>query len=67
VRPELIQTKLLHVDIEANEGLAFGRTVADFWRVTGKQPNCEVGMEIDVEGFYDLLVERIGSYGSAEL
>jgi purine nucleosidase len=62
VKPNLIKTKLLYVDIEANEGLAYGRTVADFWRVTGKQPNCEVGMEIDVDGFYDLLVERIGKY-----
>lgn len=62
IKPELFKTGLYHVDIEANEGLAFGRTVCDLWRVTDNQPNAEVGLEVDVEGFYDLLVERIGRY-----
>ncbi|MBO1437915.1 nucleoside hydrolase [Meiothermus sp. CFH 77666] len=64
LRPDLFKTALFNVEIEANEGLAFGRTVCDYWRVTGKPPNCEVGLEIDAEGFYDLLVERIGRYNS---
>jgi purine nucleosidase len=63
LRPELFKTGKYHVEIEANEGLAFGRTVCDYWRVSGKTPNCEVGLHIDVEGFYALLVERIGAYG----
>ncbi len=62
LRPDLFKMDFYHVDIEANEGLAFGRTVCDFWRVTGNQPNAEVGLEINVDGFYDLLVERIGRY-----
>ncbi|MBF6594700.1 MAG: nucleoside hydrolase [Thermaceae bacterium] len=62
VRPELFKTRLYNVEIEANEGLAYGRTVCDYWRVTGKAPNTEVGLEVDLEGFYDLLVERIGQY-----
>ncbi|WP_018466980.1 nucleoside hydrolase [Calidithermus timidus] len=63
LRPELFKTGHYHVEIEANEGLAFGRTVCDYWRVTGKAPNCEVGLHIDTDRFYDLLVERIGTYG----
>ncbi|WP_027882180.1 nucleoside hydrolase [Meiothermus rufus] len=62
LRPELFKTGLFNVEIESNEGLAFGRTVCDYWHVTGKPPNCTVGLEVDVEGFYDLLVERIGGY-----
>lgn len=62
LRPELFKMGFYRVDIEANEGLAYGRTVCDYWRVTAKQPNCTVGLEVDVEGFYDLLVERIGKY-----
>ena len=62
LRPELFKTGTYSVEVEANEGLAYGRTVCDLWHVTGKPPNCEVGLEIDAEGFYDLLVERIGAY-----
>lgn len=62
LRPELFRTALLNVEIETNEGLTFGRTVCDYWGVTGKPANCEVGLEVDVDGFYNLLVERIGRY-----
>jgi purine nucleosidase len=62
IRPELFRTGMYAVDVEANDGLAFGRTVCDYWRVTKKAANCEVALEVDVEGFYDLLVERIGTY-----
>ncbi|MCS7057276.1 MAG: nucleoside hydrolase [Meiothermus sp.] len=62
VRPGLFQTKRLHVAVETNEGLSFGRTVCDYWGVTGKTPNCQVGLRIDPEGFFELLLERIGSY-----
>ena len=62
IRPELFKTAHFNVEIEVNEGLSLGRTVCDYWHVTGKQPNCEVGLEVDVDGFYDLLVERIARY-----
>ncbi|RIH81630.1 Pyrimidine-specific ribonucleoside hydrolase RihB [Calidithermus terrae] len=62
LEPALFKTGHYHVEIEANEGLAFGRTVCDYWRVTGKAPNCEVGLEVNAEGFYELLLERIGRY-----
>jgi len=62
IKPELFKTGMYNVEIEANEGLAYGRTVCDYWHVTGKKPNVEVGLEIDADGFYDLLVERIGTY-----
>jgi len=62
IRPELFKTAHFHVEIEANEGLSLGRTVCDYWRVTGKQPNCEVGLEVDANGFYELLLERIARY-----
>jgi purine nucleosidase len=62
VRPELFQTKPLHVAVETNEGLCFGRTVCDYWGVTGKPPNCRVGLRVDPEGFFELLLERIGNH-----
>lgn len=62
LKPELFTMQSLNVEIETNEGLNFGRTVGDVWRVTGKAPNCQAGIRIDVDGFYDLLVERLGRY-----
>ena len=63
IRPDLFKTGMYAVDVEANDGLAFGRTICDYWAVTDKPLNCEVALEVDAEGFYDLLVERIGKYG----
>ena len=62
LKPELFTMQALNVEIETNEGLNYGRTVGDVWRVTGKAPNCEAGIRIDADGFYDLLVERLGRY-----
>lgn len=62
LRPDLFGTKAMRVDVEANEGLAFGRTVCDLWGVTGRAPNAEVALAVDADGFYDLLVERVGRY-----
>jgi len=62
LRPELFKTQPMHVEVETNEGLNFGRTVCDRWNVTGQPANARVGLEVDAEGFFDLLVERIGRY-----
>ncbi|WP_110885543.1 nucleoside hydrolase [Deinococcus yavapaiensis] len=62
VRPDLFEMKSMYVEIDTTNGPSAGRTVCDFWRVTGKAPNADVAMNIDVNGFYDLLVERVGTY-----
>ncbi len=63
IKPELFEMRALHVAVETNEGLNYGRTVGDVWRVTGQAPNCDAGIRIDVDGFYDLLVKRLATYG----
>lgn len=35
-------------------------TVADWWRVTNREPNAMVLGSVDREGFYRLLTERLG-------
>ena len=61
---DLIETRLVHVEIDCSSGLSRGRTVVDQHGRTGNEPNVHVGLEIDSEAFADLLVERIGSLGS---
>jgi inosine-uridine nucleoside N-ribohydrolase len=63
IRPELLETRHRNVEIEVESELCRGRTVVDLWRRTDRPPTAHVGVGLDREGFFDLLVERIGSLG----
>lgn len=63
LRPELFRTRPMHVEIDLSAGPSLGRTVADVWNVTGKTPNAEVMTGVDANGFFALLVERMGRLG----
>jgi purine nucleosidase len=60
--PELFGGRDINVEIETESELTSGMTVADWWRVTGRQPNATYLREIDADGFYELLTERLGRY-----
>ncbi|MGI9049122.1 MAG: nucleoside hydrolase [Rubrobacteraceae bacterium] len=60
LRPTLLATRLMRVDVECEGTLTRGETVCDFHAVTGKPPNAEVGMELDREGFFGLLCGALG-------
>ena len=59
VRPFLITTLPRNVEIELDSELCRGRTVVDLWQRTHRPPNAEVGVELDTDGFFELLLERI--------
>jgi inosine-uridine nucleoside N-ribohydrolase len=63
VRPELLTTLDRNVEIDCDSELCRGRTVVDLWRRTGREPNAHVCVDVDADGFVDLLVERITSLG----
>jgi purine nucleosidase len=56
----LFQGKEVAVEIDIAPGPTHGMTVIDWWGVTDAQPNALVMNVIDADGFFDLLVERIG-------
>ncbi len=60
IRPELFQGRHINVMIETKGDFTLGMTVADWWRVTDRAPNAMFMREIDADGFYRLLTERIG-------
>jgi inosine-uridine nucleoside N-ribohydrolase len=62
-RPELVTTLRRNVIVETESDLCRGRTVVDLWRRTDREPNCAVGVDIDSEGFLELLVERLAGFG----
>jgi inosine-uridine nucleoside N-ribohydrolase len=63
IRGDLLRTEHRHVAIDCASELSRGRTLVDLWRVTGREPNAHVAVEVEGPAFLDLLVERIGSLG----
>ena len=57
--PELLKTRPMRVDVECDGDLTRGETVCDFYGVTGRAPNAEVGVELDRDGFFELLYEGL--------
>jgi inosine-uridine nucleoside N-ribohydrolase len=62
-KPELVETKHRGVKVDTGPELSRGRTYVDLWRRAGWEPNSHVGVDVDAEGFAELLVERINSLG----
>jgi inosine-uridine nucleoside N-ribohydrolase len=61
--PGLVETLERNVEIDTESELCRGRTVVDLWRRTTREPNAHVSVEINSDGFLDLLVERLNSLG----
>jgi purine nucleosidase len=59
LRPELFGGRHINVEIETESELTMGMTVADYWRVTQRAANARYMREVDVDGFFELLNERI--------
>lgn len=59
LRPELFGGKSCAVAVETESELTRGQTVIDWWQRTGRPANALVLEQIDVEGFFALLVERL--------
>lgn len=57
--PELFSGRKINVEIETSSELTLGMTVADWWRVTDRTPNALFLGDLDADGFFDLLTERL--------
>lgn len=57
---ELFGGKRVFVEIETAPGPTHGMTIVDWWGVTGREPNATVMNRVDADGFFDLVVTRIG-------
>ncbi len=63
LKPELYSGRLCNVEIETASELTLGMTVVDWWGATGRKPNALVLRDMDHEGFFDLLTERLATLG----
>jgi purine nucleosidase len=59
LRPDLFDGRDINVVIETEGRFTTGMTVADWWRVSGREPNARFMRDVDAAGFFDLLTARL--------
>jgi purine nucleosidase len=64
VQPELFTGKHCNVEVETESPLTHGHLAVDFWSVSGRAANALWLYQVDADGFFDLLLERLGRYGN---
>ncbi len=62
LQPDLFKTKLCNVAVETESELTIGHTAVDFWHVTGRPKNVNWAYDVDADGFYELLTERLSRF-----
>jgi purine nucleosidase len=60
LNPHLFTGRLCNVEVERTSSLTRGMTVADWWGVTSRPRNATWIRQIDAQGYFALLTERIG-------
>ena len=63
LEPALFTGRECHVAVETASELTMGCTAVDFWGVTGRDPNVTWMHRVDADGFFELLLERLGRFG----
>ena len=59
IAPNLFKGRHVNVEIETTSTLTRGMTVADWWNVTDRPPNATFMGDVDADGFFALLTERL--------
>jgi purine nucleosidase len=59
INPDLFTGRHINVEIETQSELTMGMTVADWWRVTDRPANATFMGDIDADGFFALLTDRL--------
>lgn len=59
LKPELFNGRHVNVEVETTSTLTRGMTVADWWSVTDRPPNAMFMGDLDADGFFTLLTDRL--------
>ena len=63
--PDLCDYQNLYVDVDLSGGISLGKTLADFYKVTGKPANMKVALGVRGREFIDLFIDRIGKLSAS--
>ena len=64
IDPSIVTSRYMNVAIDTASELSLGRTVCDVYGKTGRPPNADVGLDLDVDRFWDLMVDALRSYAA---
>ena len=59
VGPSLFKKRRVSVSIETESPLCMGASSIDWWSVTGDESNCNVLSEVDSNGYFELIYQRV--------
>lgn len=59
LKPDLFKGKLCNVEVETESPLTMGHTAVDFWAVTNRPKNVNWLYQMDADGFFALLADRL--------
>lgn len=59
LQPSLFEGRECNIAIETESRLTMGHTAVDFWGVSGRPANALWIHQVDADGFYELLTERL--------
>ncbi|MEK9002100.1 nucleoside hydrolase, partial [Escherichia coli] len=62
LKPELFTSVERWVGVETQGKYTQGMTVVDYYYLTGNKPNATVMVDVDRQGFVDLLADRLKFY-----
>jgi len=62
IDPSVIETKPMYVEIELRSPSSYGRTICDYFGITGKEPNAEVATKLDFDKFWNMIYETLKLY-----
>jgi purine nucleosidase len=60
LKPDLFSGRSINVQIELAGQFTLGMTVADYWQKSDLAPNVLFLRDVDADGFFELLAERLG-------
>lgn len=59
LKPDIFSGRFINVEVETQSELTRGMTVADWWNVTDRPANATFIGDVDADGFYALLTDRL--------
>lgn len=62
INPAIFTTKTMQVEIELKSEQSYGRTNCDYYGTTNKPANAEVVIDLNSEGFWEIIFETLKSY-----
>lgn len=62
IDPTIFEVKPMYTEVDATPGPSYGRTLCDYYGITGHEPNALVGMGLDHDRFWNLIHECVAMY-----